>query len=123
MLSILNQFESCVSSANSREAVKSCRQKNEQVRATFCQKRKDMKEKMMYISTNILNQETDVTLVDNLWGKSSFGMPDWGMELKNICSKNGQLDAGLFFSGPWTMKGDLQKECKKLNIDFHQGDF
>ncbi len=86
-------------------------------------KPEDMKEKMMYISTNILDQETDVTLVDNLWGKSSFGMPDWGMELKNICSKNGELDAGLFFSGPWTMKGDLQKECKKLNIDFHQGDF
>jgi hypothetical protein len=86
-------------------------------------KPEEMKEKMMYISTNILDMETDVTLVNNLWGKSSFGIPDWSEELKDIRSKNSELNSRLFFSGPRNMKGDLIGECKKLKIGFNQGEF
>ena len=86
-------------------------------------KPEEMKEKMIYISTNILDMETDVTLVNNLWGKSSFGIPDWSEELKDIRSKNSELNSRLFFSGPRNMKGDLIGECKKLKIGFNQGEF
>jgi hypothetical protein len=82
-----------------------------------------MKEKMMYISTNILDKETDVILIDNLWGKSSFGNPDWSTELRKLQSQNESRKSRLFFSGPRNMKGNIQSECTKLNISYHEGDF
>ena len=83
----------------------------------------NMKEKMMYISTNILDKETDVILIDNLWGKSSFGNPDWSTELRELQSQNESRNSRLFFSGPRNMKGNIQSECKKLNISYLEGDF
>ena len=83
----------------------------------------NMKEKMMYISTNILKKETDVVLIDNLWGKSSFGIPDWSSELKNLLSKKDLTKSKLFYSGPRNMKGNIQSECKKLDISYHEGNF
>jgi len=83
----------------------------------------NMKEKMMYISTNILDKETDVILIDNLWGKSSFGNPDWSSELRELLSQNESRKSRLFFSGPRNMKGNIQSECTKLNISYHEGDF
>jgi len=83
----------------------------------------NMKEKMMYISTNILDKETDVILIDNLWGKSSFGNPDWSTELRELQSQNESRKSRLFFSGPRNMKGNIQSECTKLNISYHEGDF
>ena len=83
----------------------------------------NMKEKMMYISTNILDKETDVILIDNLWGKSSFGNPDWSTELRELQSQNESRKSRLFFSGPRNMKGNIQSECKKLNISYLEGDF
>jgi len=41
----LNQFESCVKSANSREDLKSCRKNNKQNMKTLKAERKEMKEK------------------------------------------------------------------------------
>ena len=86
-------------------------------------KPEDMNEKMMYISTSILNKETDVTLIDNLWGKSSFGIPKWSKELTEIRKENSELNSRLFFSGPSELKGDLEVVCKKLDVGFNQGDF
>ena len=37
----------------------------------------EISRKMMYISTDVLESETNIDLVDNLWSKSSFGIPDW----------------------------------------------
>ena len=82
-----------------------------------------MKEKMIYISTNILNKETDVTLVDNLWSKSSFGVPDWATELKKIQLQTSNQKTGLFYSGPGSYKSDIERECKKLKIGFKEGEF
>jgi len=83
----------------------------------------EMKERMIYISTDILKKETDVKLVDNLWVNSSFGIPNWKDELKNICSVGENVDSKLFFSGPRKLRGNLIEECKKLNIVYNEGDF
>ncbi len=86
-------------------------------------KPEEMKEKMMYLSTNILNKKTEITLVDNLWSKSSFGVPDWATELKKIQLQTSNQKTGLFYSGPGSYKSDIERECKKLQIGFKEGEF
>lgn len=83
----------------------------------------DLKEKLMYISTNVINKSSDVTLLDNLWGKSKFGHPDWQTELSEIIDDNSKSKPNLFYSGPRSYKSKLLKECKKLQIEFNEGDF
>ena len=83
----------------------------------------DMMDKMIYISTNVTENQTDVTLIDNLWGKSSFGMPNWSKELGEIRSEHSRLKCTLFYSGPMGIKGDLIKECKNLKVGYQQGTF
>lgn len=80
-------------------------------------------DKLMYISTNVSQKQTDVKLINNLWGKSSFGYPDWSQELKDICFVDGNLAPSLFFSGPSKLKKDLEKTCDHLGISFRKGDF
>ena len=86
-------------------------------------KPEDMTDKMMYISTNVTEKQTNVTLIDNLWGKSSFGLPNWTKELGGIRSKHSQLKSRLFYSGPMGIKGNLIKECKNLKVGYKQGTF
>ena len=83
----------------------------------------DMTDKMIYISTNVTENQTDVTLIDNLWGKSSFGMPNWSKELGEIRSVHSRLKSTLFYSGPMGIKGDIIKECKNLKVGYQQGTF
>ena len=86
-------------------------------------KPEDMTDKMMYISTNVTEKQTNVTLIDNLWGKSSFGLPDWTKELGEIRSEFSHLQGRLFYSGPIQTTGPLKKECKNLGISFKRGAF
>jgi len=83
----------------------------------------DMTDKMMYISTDVTENQTNVSLIDNLWGKSSFGLPYWSKELGEIRSEFSHLQARLFFSGPIQAVGLLKKECKNLGISFNKGAF
>ena len=83
----------------------------------------DMTDKMMYISTDVTENQTSVTLIDNLWGKSSFGLPYWSKELGAIRSEFSHLQARLFFSGPIQTGRLLKKECKNLGISFKRGAF
>ena len=82
-----------------------------------------MTDKMMYISTDVTENQTNVSLIDNLWGKSSFGLPYWSKELGEIRSEFSHLQARLFFSGPIQTVGLLKKECKNLGISFNRGAF
>jgi len=83
----------------------------------------DLKEKMMYISTDVSNRKTDVTLIDNLWGKSKFGIPDWKQELKELKSNVAEENSNLFYSGPSNFKTKLKTACNQLNMTFNEGDF
>ena len=75
---------------------------------------------MMYISTDVLESETNIDLVDNLWSKSSFGIPDW----EKIFSKFGEnSNQKVFYSGPNKHSRKLKKACKKSGIQFKQGNF
>mgnify|MGYP006162568939 FL=1 len=77
----------------------------------------------MYISTNVIDSQTDVKLINNLWGRSSFGYPDWSQELRDVCSVSGGLAPSLFFSGPSKLKQDLEIICNQLGISYRQGEF
>ena len=80
----------------------------------------EISRKMMYISTDVLESETNIDLVDNLWSKSSFGIPDW----EKIFSKFGEnSNQKVFYSGPNKYSRKLKKVCKKSDIQFKQGNF
>ena len=83
----------------------------------------EITDKLMYISTNVTDSQTDVKLINNLWGRSSFGYPDWSQELRDVCSAGGGLAPSLFFSGPTKLKQDLEKVCNQLGISYRQGEF
>ncbi|MBT3179780.1 MAG: hypothetical protein HOB40_06315 [Candidatus Marinimicrobia bacterium] len=83
----------------------------------------EIKEKMMFISTNVMERETNVTLIDNLWGKSKFGLPDWNQELKELQNNHSELDSALFYSGPNQYKKAILLGCKNQKITFKQGQF
>lgn len=83
----------------------------------------EITDKLMYISTNVIDSQTDVKLINNLWGRSSFGYPDWSQELRDVCSVSGGLAPSLFFSGPSKLKQDLEIICNQLGISYRQGEF
>ena len=79
--------------------------------------------KLLYVSKDILNRETKVKLIDDLWSNSNFGYPNWSEELKKTKSENNELESNLFFSGPSIFIKDLKKTCKKLKINFNDEDY
>ena len=83
----------------------------------------EISRRMMYISTDVVENETSISLVDNLWSRSKFGIPDWGQELELLNSGDGQTDRKVFYSGPRRFSRTLKKECKKRDIEFNRGSF
>ena len=83
----------------------------------------DISRKMMYMSTNVNSNETNISMVDNLWNRSRFGMPEWGKELAQVCSDHQGLDSRVFYSGPIRFARSLKRECKSLGVDFNRGSF
>ena len=80
----------------------------------------EISRKMMYISTDVLNSKTTIDLVDNLWSKSSFGIPDWEKILSEFGEDRNQK---VFYSGPNKFSKELKKACKKLRYQFKRGSF
>lgn len=76
--------------------------------------------KMMYISTDVLNSKTNIDLVDNLWSKSSFGIPDWEKIFSEFGEESNQK---VFYSGPNKFSKELKKACKKSSYQFKRGSF
>ena len=76
--------------------------------------------KMMYISTDVVESATKIDLVDNLWSKSSFGMPDWE---KIFSEFNKKSNLRVFYSGPIKFSRELKKACKKSGFQFKRGSF
>jgi len=83
----------------------------------------DIKEKMMYIATDMTKQKTNITLIKNLWDSSNFGIPNWRKELSSLINNNEFGYSNLFYSGPKKFKSNLMKECNRLNINFNEGEF
>ena len=76
----------------------------------------DFNEKLMYISTDVGDKKTDISLIDNLWDVSHFGLPNWEKEfLKN---REGfiELDCTVFYSGPRKYVKQIKKSCKNSKI-------
>ena len=75
---------------------------------------------MMYISTDVLNNETNIDLVDNLWNHSSFGMPNWEKLFNKFDRPSGNK---VFYSGPSKFSRTLKKACAKKGIVYKKGSF
>ena len=80
-------------------------------------------EKLMYISTNAGEKNTDVFLMDNLWDASSFKLPSWDDKLMENSDKNSNLISKVFYSGPRKYLRSLKKSCERLSLPFHTRNF
>ena len=74
------------------------------------------KEKLMYISTNASDKNTEVSLINNLWDVANFHLPNWIENLVEIGNRKSNLDNKVFYSGPRKYLKPLKKSCKKLGI-------
>ena len=79
--------------------------------------------KMMYMSTDLENTTTDVTLINNIWGKSKFGLPNWSEELNQILEETSNLKSEIFYSGPLKYRKTIESIAKEENITFHKKAF
>ena len=75
-------------------------------------------EKLMFMSTDLSKNKTDVTLINNIWGKSKFGFPDWKKELKMLTVNNINTRNHIFYSGPNKYKKIIKKEAKSFKFKF-----
>ena len=80
----------------------------------------EISRKMMYISTDVLESETNIDLVDNLWSKSSFGIPDWEKIFSEFREDSNHK---VFYSGPNKHSRKLKNACKKSGFQFKKGKF
>tara|TARA_Y100001934_G_C12357107_1_gene778713 strand:- start:796 stop:2283 length:1488 start_codon:yes stop_codon:yes gene_type:complete len=80
-------------------------------------------EKMMYISTNVSNKKSKLSLVNNLSDKTRFGIPKWEREFAQISSFVECKDRKVFYSGPIQLSGNIKKQSKKAGIPFKKGSF
>tara|TARA_B100001250_G_scaffold306673_1_gene268548 strand:+ start:2043 stop:3542 length:1500 start_codon:yes stop_codon:yes gene_type:complete len=80
-------------------------------------------DKLLFISKDVLNDKTEIKLIEDLWNGSSFGKPNWYDELKINKSKSKTSKVNLFYSGPDNFYKDLKDTCNKLNINFNDKNF
>ena len=83
----------------------------------------EFNEKLMYISTNVGDKNTDVSLLDNFWDVSGFGLPNWKDKLEENREKFLDLSCSVFFSGPRKYLKSLNKSCRKLGIPLNKKRF
>ena len=72
----------------------------------------------MFMSTDLSKNKTDVTLINNIWGKSKFGFPDWKKELKMLTVNNINTRNHIFYSGPNKYRKIIKKEAKNFKLKF-----
>ena len=83
----------------------------------------EFNEKLMYISTNVGDKNTNVSLLDNFWDVSGFGLPNWKDKLEKNREKFLDLNCSVFFSGPRKYLKSLNKSCRKLGIPLNKKRF
>jgi Ca2+-binding EF-hand superfamily protein len=83
----------------------------------------EVSENLMYMSTDLTETKTDVTLINNIWGKSKFGFPDWKNEFNTIATLNVETQNHIFYSGPKKYKSTIKKESKNFKIIFDKKTF
>ncbi len=83
----------------------------------------DFNEKLMFISTNAGEKTTNVSLIDNLWDDSNFGLPNWSDKLGENRDNYSDLNCIVFFSGPRKYLKNLKKSCRQLKIPLKEKNF
>ena len=79
--------------------------------------------RMMYISTDVADNQTNISMVDNLWNRSRFGMPDWEEEIGRLDPDDQELDRKVFYSGPGRYARSQKRDCYKMGLEFNRGSF
>lgn len=82
-----------------------------------------LKERLLYLKTDVLKGKTDITLLDDHGVKTHIGFPEWESEIFGIKKNAGASKVDLFYCGPSNLKGKLQKECIKQDVSFSQRKF
>ena len=80
-------------------------------------------ERLMYISTNTIDKSANISLLDNFWDISTFGLPNWSDRFKKNRKKNSELNCCVFYSGPQKYKKKIKKSCSALQIPFKNNMF
>lgn len=80
-------------------------------------------EKMMYISTNVSDKKSNLTLLNNLSDRARFGIPKWDKEWAKMDSEFSSFRKKVFYSGPQKYTGPLRKACKNFNFTFRGNSF
>ena len=75
-------------------------------------------EKMMYLSTNISDKQTNLFLLNDLSDRSRFGFPRWEKEWGRIDSAFPNFKRKVFYSGPQKHSGSIKKACQKFNFTY-----
>ena len=83
----------------------------------------ELKDRLLYLKTDILNGKTDITLLDDHGIKTHIGLHDWNKEMSRIKKNTGTNKVDLFYCGPSKLKAKLQKECLKQDISYSQRKF
>jgi len=73
-------------------------------------------EKLMFMSTDLNKTKTNVTLINNIWGKSKFGLPDWKKEFEKLAMFNDDIKSHIFYSGPKKYRKIIKKESKNFRF-------
>ncbi len=90
----------------------------------FLEKKPDqLNDKLLFVSKDILNDKTNVNLIEDLWTNSSFGYPRWSKELKNNRIINKGYNSNLLYSGPDNFIDDIKGVCSDLDIKFNNKNF
>tara|TARA_Y100001970_G_C14243213_1_gene866229 strand:- start:1500 stop:2987 length:1488 start_codon:yes stop_codon:yes gene_type:complete len=80
-------------------------------------------EKLMYIATNAVDKSTKVSLIDNLWDITNFGLPNWSDKLTESRKKFSDLNCSVFYSGPRKYYNALKNSCRELKIPIKKNSF
>ena len=86
-------------------------------------KPEDMTQKIMYITTNIRNKKSRISMVENQSSTSRFGLPDWDNELKKINLSASNTEKKIFYCGPSIYKKELKRCARRAGIEFKSGSF
>ena len=79
-------------------------------------KPEDMTQKTMYITTNIRNKKSRISMVENKSSTSRFGLPDWDNELKKINLSASNTEKKIFYCGPSIYKKELKRCARRAGI-------
>ena len=80
-------------------------------------------EKLMYITTNALDRSSNISLINNFWDQSNFGLPNWSDKFAENRNNFLEYNCSVFYSGPRKYRASIKKSCKNIKVPFKKNNF